>query len=84
MKIELYTRHEPPCVFCESAKLFLEGRDIDYTNHIIGEDITRYELLEKFPAIRTVPIVLIDGELIGGFEEMKNHFLSKALGGMTL
>lgn len=84
MMIEIYTRTDPPCVFCESAKMFLDGRDMEYTNYTIGEDISREELLEKFPAIRTVPVVLIDGELIGGFEEMKNHFLSKALGGMTL
>ena len=84
MNIEIYTRNDPPCVYCESAKMFLDQREIKYKNHTVGEDLTREELLEQFPGIRTVPVVLIDGQVIGGFTEMKNHFLSKALGGMTL
>ena len=35
------------------------------------------ELLEAIPSARTVPQIIIDGELIGGFNELK-QILTKA------
>jgi glutaredoxin len=37
---------------------------------MIGKDITREEFLEKFPEARTVPQIVMDDELVGGFEEL--------------
>ena len=84
MKIEVITRHEPPCVYCESAKGFLETRKHKYKETVVGKDITREQLLERFPTARTFPVVLVDDQPIGGFQQLKDYFLSAAVSGMSL
>ena len=84
MKIELITRHSPPCVYCESAKGFLETRKHEYKETIVGQDITREQLLERFPTARTFPVVVIDDRPIGGFQQLKDYFLSAAVSWMSL
>ena len=84
MKIELITRHEPPCVYCESAKGFLETRKHEYKETVVGQDITRGQLMERFPTARTFPVVVIDDRPIGGFQQLKDYFLSAAVSGMSL
>lgn len=84
MKIELITRHEPPCVYCESAKGFLELRKQDYTETVVGKDITREQLMERYPTARTFPVIIVDDRPIGGFQQLKDYFLSAAVSGMTL
>ena len=70
MKIELITRHEPPCVYCESAKGFLDNRKKSYSETIVGIDITREQLLERFPTARAFPVVVIDDSPIGRLLEL--------------
>jgi glutaredoxin 3 len=86
MKIELITRHTPPCVYCESAKGFLDLKKVPYEETIVGEhdDITIEELKQRFPTARTFPVVLVDGKPIGGFQQLKDYFLSAAVSGMSL
>ena len=70
--IEIYTK--PSCPSCINAKMFLQGRGLKYTEIKIGKDISREEFLEKFPEARTVPWVLVDGNLIGGYENVKAFY----------
>ena len=84
MKIELITRHEPPCVYCESAKGFLETQKHEYKETVVGRDITREQLMERFPTARTFPVVVIDDRPIGWFQQLKDYFLSAAVSGMSL
>ena len=71
MKIELITRHEPPCVYCESAKGFLETRKHEYKETVVGQDITKEQLMERFPTARTFPQITAHGEYLGGFNELE-------------
>ena len=59
------------CAFCEQAKSLLESRGIEYEVRNISQDWTREQLLEAVPTARTVPQIFIDGELVGGFTELK-------------
>ena len=70
--IEIYTK--PSCPSCINAKMFLQGRGLEYTEIKIGKDISREEFLEKFPEARTVPWILIDGTLIGGYESLRAFY----------
>lgn len=70
--IDIYSK--PNCGWCESAKTMLGGRNLLYTEHQIGRDITRDEFLEKFPNARTVPYILIDGRVIGGYNDLVAYF----------
>lgn len=72
MKIEIYSK--PSCTYCINTKMFLQSKELEYTEFTIGKDLTRNEFLEKFPDARSVPQVLIDGVLIGGYEQVKQYF----------
>ena len=59
------------CTFCDQAKALLEQRNITYEERKIGDGWTKEELLEAIPTARTVPQIILEGELIGGFTELK-------------
>ena len=61
------------CPFCEWAKDLLKEKELPFQEFVLNKDITRNELLERFPDRSTLPIILKDGQMIGGFSELKNH-----------
>lgn len=64
MFIEIYTKEK--CPNCEQTKKLLDSKDVNYTEHVIGQDVTRDEVLAKFPGVRVVPIVVVDGNITTG------------------
>ena len=70
--IHIYSK--PDCPWCEKAKLFMQKHKIEFTEYIMGRDITREEILEQFPQIKTMPIILDDNRLMGGFKNLVEHF----------
>ena len=38
---------------------------------LLGKDITRKEFFEKFPNIKTLPQVIINNQLIGGYNDIE-------------
>ena len=68
IKVEVYT--STYCPYCHAAKGLLSRKGVEFeeidlsTNHEL-----RIELVEKHKW-RTVPIILINDELIGGYEEL--------------
>lgn len=75
MKAIIWSKYH--CHYCDQAKALLGQRDIPFEEKKIGDGYTKEELLEAIPSARTVPQIIIDGELIGGFNELK-QFLTKA------
>ena len=69
MKAIVWTKDA--CPYCVQAKALLEQRGIEYEEKKIGTDFTREQLLEAVPTARTVPQIFLDGELVGGFTELK-------------
>ncbi len=61
------------CPFCDQAKNLLKLKGIEYEERNISTDWTREQLLEAVPDARTVPQIFLDGELIGGFTELRKH-----------
>ena len=61
------------CPFCDQAKALLEAKGIEYVEKKIGDGFTKEDLLEAVPTARTVPQIFLDGNLIGGFTELKSH-----------
>jgi glutaredoxin 3 len=58
------------CPFCTSAKKLLAKREIEYTEINLARDPDgRAELIEK-TGMYTFPQILIDGQSIGGFQEL--------------
>jgi len=64
----IYTK--PDCSYCDQAKQLIEEKGHTYTEVILGKDVSKQELLEMFPGIKTVPIVVLDGQKIGGYQEL--------------
>jgi glutaredoxin len=61
------------CPYCEQAKALLKQRGIEFEEKKIGNGFTKEDLLEAVPTARTVPQIFLDGELIGGFTELKKR-----------
>lgn len=62
------------CPYCDQAKALLQQKGIPFEERKIGDGWTKEELLESIPTARTVPQIVIDGECIGGFTELKKYF----------
>jgi glutaredoxin 3 len=67
-RVEIYTT--PSCPFCIRAKRLLDARGIGYVEVDVADDAAlRADLIER-TGRRTVPQIFIDGQPIGGFEEL--------------
>jgi glutaredoxin len=66
------------CPYCVQAKALLEQKGIEFEEKKIGEGYTKEDLLEAVPTARTVPQIFLDGELVGGFTELRAKFLAEA------
>lgn len=69
MQAIIWSKHN--CTFCDMAKNLLKQKDIPFEEKKIGEGYTKEELLEAIPSARSVPQIILDGEFIGGFNELK-------------
>jgi len=65
------------CPFCDQAKALLNQQGIAFEERRIGAGHTREQLLEAVPTARTVPQIFLDNEYIGGYTDLKQHFLKK-------
>jgi glutaredoxin len=69
MKAIVWSKYH--CPYCDQAKALLTSRGIEFEERKIGDGFTKEELLEAVPTARTVPQIFLDGELIGGFNELR-------------
>jgi glutaredoxin 3 len=62
------------CPYCDQAKALLKQRGIEYEERNITQGTwTKEQLLEAVPTARTLPQIFIDEQLIGGFNELRQH-----------
>jgi glutaredoxin len=75
MSIKVYT--QPICSYCNSAKKLLESLGLEY--EAIQVEVIGIEEFHKQVGkpVRTVPQIMIDDVLIGGFNELKEHFVNE-------
>jgi len=58
------------CAYCDMAKRELKKRGIEFEERKIGDSWTKEQLLEEVPNARTIPQIVIDGKVIGGYTEL--------------
>jgi glutaredoxin 3 len=68
MRAEIWTK--PNCPYCVRAKALMEQKGVQYDEHILGETVTREQLLEKAPNAKTVPQIWLDSSYVGGYTEL--------------
>lgn len=61
----------PNCGYCARAKALLAARGLRYVERDISEDVHRDELLRRLPRSRSIPQIFIDGEHVGGSEDLE-------------
>jgi glutaredoxin 3 len=67
-RLTIYTTE--PCGYCRTAKALLDKRSIPYEEINLAKDpIGRAELV-KLTGMMTFPQVVIDGDPIGGYQEL--------------
>ena len=67
-KIEIYTKAY--CPYCHRAKAVLDSKGVQYKEIDISTDTTLQAEMIKRSNRRTVPQIFIDGEHIGGSDDL--------------
>jgi glutaredoxin 3 len=82
--VEIYTTKV--CPYCVRAKSLLNAKDVDFIEHDLStDDAGREALLKKTNGMRTVPQIFINGQHVGGCDDLyaleKKGELDKMLAG---
>ena len=71
------------CPYCMYAKNLLQQKGYEIEEKLVkgkfakqGE-FSKEQLLEAVPGARTVPQIFLDGQCIGGYDDLKKHFQEK-------
>ena len=79
MAIVIYSK--PNCIYCDKAKALVKGLDLNYEEQMFDKDFKSVEELYEAVGkqVRTMPQIKIDGQLIGGYNQLVEHFADKGL-----
>ncbi len=74
-KVEIYTTMF--CPYCARARSLLQKKGVEFTDiDVDAEPARREEMVQRSGGRRTVPQIFIDGEAIGGSDDL--HALDRA------
>lgn len=62
------------CRACRKAIAYVEDNNLPYEIKKIGVDVSVDEIKLQYEGVKTVPVVVVDGEWIGGFEDLERRF----------
>ena len=73
MQITIYSKND--CVYCTKAKNLVKNLGLDYTEKRLEEFESVEKMLEDIgKQVRQMPQIKIDDELIGGYNQLVEHF----------
>lgn len=78
MKIVVYSKNN--CQFCNKAKHMIKSLGLEYEEKSLEKDFDSdpTKLIEDIgKPVRTMPQIKIDGQLIGGYNQLIEHFADK-------
>lgn len=58
------------CIFCDKAKDLLKRQSKEFIEYKLDKDFNRDTLLDLFPQARSFPVITLDKEFIGGYNEL--------------
>lgn len=68
-KVIMYSKD--PCPYCVNAKRLLKDKGVEFEEIDLTNNLDEMNRLKNELNWRTVPMILIDGKLIGGYTDMK-------------
>ncbi|WP_413203801.1 glutaredoxin domain-containing protein [Rhodospirillum sp. A1_3_36] len=71
MAIEIYTKTN--CIFCQKAKAWFTEHSLPYEENDVSDVASFSAMQERIPGAKTVPQILIDGNLIGGYDTLMQY-----------
>ena len=73
MEIVIYSKQN--CTFCNKAKHLVKSLGYEYTEKKMEEFESPQAMLEDIgKQVRTMPQIKIDGQLVGGYNQLVEHF----------
>ena len=76
--ITVYSK--PNCPYCDKAKYLLKSLGLQYEEKTVTKDLSVEELYEALgKQVRTIPQIVINKDHIGGYNELKEHFINKGI-----
>lgn len=77
MEIVFYS--SPGCKWCLKAQKLLELANVPYEKYTCGKDITYEEVENRYPAANGYPIIVVDGNYLGGIHELAVKLVKEGL-----
>jgi len=67
------------CPYCVMASALLQQKGYTIEERKLEFGWNREQLLEAVPNARTVPQIFLDGEYIGGHDDLVKHFATRTI-----
>jgi len=81
-KIEIFS--SPDCGYCNKAKELLRSKGLDFEDLDVAAEVRhREDFANRLPRARSIPQIFIDGDHIGGYEDLCILADNGRLGEMT-
>jgi len=71
VQVEIYTKSN--CSFCSKAKAWLRDNGIEYSEIDASTAAAFTAMKQRLPDATTVPQILMDGHLIGGYDTLMEY-----------
>lgn len=69
--ILIYTKDD--CPYCTYAKNLLAENGMPYQESKIGAGILKEEFVSIFPDVKSLPLIIINGQKIGGYNDLVEY-----------
>lgn len=75
MDIKIYST--PTCPYCKLAKQYISSKNLNYEDIDVSQDKTAIEAMVKLSGQMGVPTVVINGQIVVGFDKTRIDELLK-------
>ncbi len=79
-EVKIYTKDS--CPYCSRAIQFLENRDIAYEEIDLTGNQKEMDRIKQETGWMTMPIIIINGKMVGGYTDLVDLETSNRLGAM--
>lgn len=66
--IEIFTGYG--CSYCDRAKAVLQECGLAFVERSVDDQTVLAEFRERLPRVKSIPQIFVDGEHIGGYEDL--------------